>query len=279
MSPSNTGSRPDHPVGHNDHVDWSLRACARKGHITYMPDEPELRARLAVDTPVGQAWRCLRCGDFTVGAAHGSGPAGEAPIVLRGKALRDATVLRLLAGERFVRALVLFGLAYAVIRFRTAQGDLRASFEQALPAAGPLADRFHIDLTDSGIVTKIRSALESNPHTLTLVTIFLLGYGALQLVEAVGLYSLKRWGEYVAVVATSVFLPVEIHELLAKVTALRIGALAVNVAAVVYLVYSKRLFGVRGGLAAVEAAQHSASFLQVEAAGEEPDGQPHPARV
>ena len=256
-------------MGHNDHVDWSLRACARKGHVTYMPDEPDLRARLTVDTPVGAAWRCLRCGDFTVGPAHGSGPAQDAPTVLRGKALRDATVLRLLAGERFVRAVVLFGLAYAVIRFRTAQGDLRTSFEQALPAARPLADRFHIDLTDSGIVTRIRSVLESNPHTLTLVTVFLLGYGALQLIEAVGLYSLKRWGEYVAVVATSVFLPVEIHELLARVTALRVGALVVNVAAVVYLVYSKRLFGVRGGLAAVEADRHSASFLQVEAAADQ----------
>ena len=231
-----------------------------------MPDEPDLRARLTVDTPVGEAWRCLRCGDFALGPARRGGPAEDAPVVLRGKALRDATVLRLLAVERAVRALVLFALAYAVIRFRSAQVDLRTSFEQALPAARPLADRFHLDLTDSGIVSRIRTVLESNPHTLTLVTISLLGYGALQLVEAVGLYSLKRWGEYVAVVATSVFLPVEIHELLAKVTALRVGALVVNIAAVVYLVYSKRLFGVRGGLAAVEAAQHSASFLQVEAA-------------
>lgn len=267
---------PATAVHHTDPVDWSLRACARKGHITYAPDEPVLRARLAVDTSVGEAWRCLRCGDFAVGPAHSGGPAEDAPVVLRGKALRDATVLRLLAGERFVRAVVLFGLAYAVIRFRTAQGDLRASFEQALPVARPLADRFHLDLTDSGIVTRIRSVLASNPHTLTLVTVFLLGYGALQLVEAVGLYSLKRWGEYVAVVGTSVFLPVEVHELLAKVTALRVGAFAVNVAAVVYLVHGKRLFGLRGGLAAVEAAQHSASFLQVEAAADQPGGQPVP---
>ena len=27
-------------------VDWSLFGCARKGHVTYAPDEPELRDRL-----------------------------------------------------------------------------------------------------------------------------------------------------------------------------------------------------------------------------------------
>ena len=260
-------------------MDWSLRACARKGHVTFTPDEPALRARLSVTTPVGVAWRCLRCGDFAVGPPRGSGPADEAPVVLRGKALRDATVLRLLAVERAVRAVVLFALAYAVIRFRSAQGDLRATFERALPAAKPLANTFHIDLTDSGIVTRIRSVLESNPHTLTLVTGFLIGYGVLQTVEAVGLYSLKRWGEYVAVVATSVFLPIEVHELLAKVTALRVSAFVVNVAAVVYLVYSKRLFGLRGGFAAVEAQRHATSLLEVEAAGDQSDGRPHGARI
>ena len=38
----------------------------------------------------------------------------------------------------------------------------------------------------------------------------------------------------------------------------------VNVAAVVYLLLSKRLFGLRGGHAAYQAEQHEASLLEVE---------------
>jgi len=38
----------------------------------------------------------------------------------------------------------------------------------------------------------------------------------------------------------------------------------VNVAAVVYLVWTKRLFGLRGGHAAFEAERHSVSLLEVE---------------
>jgi uncharacterized membrane protein (DUF2068 family) len=66
------------------------------------------------------------------------------------------------------------------------------------------------------------------------------------------------------VVATSLFLPLEIYELSEKVTLLRIGAFALNVAAVLYLLLSKRLFGLRGGHRAYEAQLHEASLLEVE---------------
>ena len=247
-------------------MDWSLRACGRKGHVTYAPDEAELFERLHVDTPAGEAWRCLRCADFVVGPPVSSGPADEAPIVLRDRALRDATVLRLLAVERGIRALVLLALAYGVLRFRGSQSNLRATFERALPAARPLQRALHINLTDSAYVERIQKVLSSKPHTLTLLFIALLAYGALEMLEAVGLFLLKRWGEYVAAVGTAIFLPLEVHELLNMVTVVRAGAFLINVAAVVYLVLTKRLFGVRGGRAAFEAERESASLLEIEGA-------------
>jgi uncharacterized membrane protein (DUF2068 family) len=251
-------------------MDWSLRACARKGHVTYAPDEPALRERLHVATPAGEAWRCLRCGDYALGPPHGAGPADEAPIVLRGRALRDATVLRLLAAERLIRAVVLLALAYGVLRFRGSQQSLRETFQRALPAAKPLENALHVNLTDSAFVARVQSVLSSKPHTLTLIAIALLAYGALQLVEGVGLWLLKRWGEYVAAVGTSVFLPLEVHELLNKVTVIRVGALVINLAAIAYLVWTKRLFGVRGGRAAFEAKREAESLLEVETSAAAP---------
>ena len=247
-------------------MDWSLRACGRRGHETYAPDEPELRDRLHVATPAGEAWRCLRCGDFVVGAPELSGPADEAPIVLRGRALRDATILRLLAAERAARGVIILAIAYGVLRFRASQRDLRDAFERALPAAKPLEEALHVNLTDSAFVHRLQHVLSSKPHTLTLIAIGLFAYAALQIIEGVGLWMLKRWGEYVAVVATSAFIPLEVYELIERVTVLRVGALVVNVAAVIYLVWTKRLFGVRGGHAAFEAERHSESLLEVEAA-------------
>jgi uncharacterized membrane protein (DUF2068 family) len=247
-------------------VDWSLRGCARQGHVTYAPDEEALRLRLTAETPAGEAWRCLRCADFVVGPPHGSGPADHAPIVLRGKALKDATILRLLAAERFGRGLLLLVLAYGVYYFKDAKTSIRQTFDEAIPAARPLADVFDYDLDASPTVERLRHVLDSSQHTLTLVTLGLVAYGALQLLEGVGLWMLKRWGEYVAVVGTSAFLPLEVYELTDKVSWLKVAALLVNLVAVVYLVVSKRLFGVRGGHAAFEAERNSESLLEIEAA-------------
>ena len=77
-------------------------------------------------------------------------------------------------------------------------------------------------------------------------------------------------------VATAAFIPIEIHELLHKATAFKIATFAVNVAAVVYLLLSKRLFGLRGGREAAERELHSASLLEVEEAVGDAPGEAHP---
>src|SRR4026209_2561411 len=97
--------------------DWNSRSCGLHGHATYAPSERALAARLQVTTPSGDAWRCLRCGAYVLGRPQGSGPAENAPIVLRGNALRDAFILRFLAVERAVRGVLLVALAYGIWRF------------------------------------------------------------------------------------------------------------------------------------------------------------------
>jgi uncharacterized membrane protein (DUF2068 family) len=82
----------------------------------------------------------------------------------------------------------------------------------------------------------------------------------------VGLWLMKRWGEYFAVVATSVFLPLEIHDLLKGVTTTRVATLTINIAAVLYLLISKRLFGIRGGRKAYEEERQGDQLLDLERA-------------
>ena len=65
-------------------------------------------------------------------------------------------------------------------------------------------------------------------------------YGSLFTVEGVGLWKGKRWAEYLTVIATSTLIPFEVYELARRLTMVRVSALAVNVAAVIYLVYRLR---------------------------------------
>jgi len=264
--------------------DWNSRSCGLHGHATYAPTEPALAARLQATTPSGNAWRCLRCGAYVLGTPHGSGPADAAPIVLRGKALRDTFVLRFLAVDRGIRGTLLLALAYGVWRFDGSRGALRRVLNSYLPALEPLAYKFGVDLEESGPVRLIQQALTARHSTLLLVALGVLAYGVLELVEAYGLWFKKRWGEYVAVVATALFVPLEIHEIIVKVTWLRVGALIINLFAIAYILWTKRLFRFRGGHGAFEAERRNDSLLEIEHAaaleqategGQDPAGDSH----
>lgn len=241
---------------------WELVTCALAGHVTYAPDEEALADRLSGTTGLGEVWRCLRCGEFTIGEPQGRGHAEDAPMIMRGKALRQAIIIRALAVERMFRAVVIALAAYAVWKFRGARGAIQATLDRDLPifrAAGFKVDQLTI-------VHELEKALAAKPSTLALLTLMLAAYALVEVVESVGLWLLKRWGEYFAVIATSVFLPLEIHDLTKGITMTRVVTFTINMAAVVYLLISKRLFGLRGGRKAYDAERRSEQLLDVERA-------------
>ncbi|MGL6235728.1 MAG: DUF2127 domain-containing protein [Segniliparus sp.] len=247
-------------------MDWALRHCGLHGHETYAPDETALRERLVTTTAVGEAWRCLRCGDFVPGAPRRSGPADHAPEVPQGRLLRDRWIMRALAIERGLRAVVILGVAYAIFRLSFAREKAQQAFEDELPLLRPIADQLGWNMDKSKILHGISKVLDLSSGTMRWIGAAVVVYALLQIVEAVGLWLVKRWGEYFAVVATSMFLPLEIYELVERVTPLKVGALLVNIVAVVWLIWSKRLFGVRGGGVAYHAEHSAESLLTVERA-------------
>jgi uncharacterized membrane protein (DUF2068 family) len=248
-------------------VEWSLFVCARKGHVTYAPDEPELRDRLMAPTAGGPAWRCLRCGAFVTGGPHGSGPAAAAPLLRRGKELRGELLLRVFAVDRFLRFLILGAAAYGVWWFKYDRASIQRAFNHALPAIRALYQDLGFNVSNSKLLPFIQRSFTHTSRWLTLVAIGLAAYALIELVEGIGLWLGRRWGEYFAMVATSVFLPYEVYDLVAvKVTWLRVVAFVINLLLVIYLAWTKRLFGIRGGAKAYEAGLRTESFIEVEQA-------------
>ena len=242
-------------------MDWSLYGCARKGHVTYAPDEPALRERLTAQTAGGPAWQCLRCGTFVTESQHGSGRAAAAPLVLRGKEIRSQLILRVFAVERFLRFLVFALAAYGVWQFRSNQASIEHAYNNDLPTIRTLYRELGFDVNHSRLLGLIHESFALTPRTLTFLAIGLAVYAVIELVESVGLWLGQRWGEYFAMVATSIFLPYEVYDLTVKVTWLRVTAFVINLLLVVYLVWTRRLFGVRGGKQAYEARLRSESVI------------------
>ncbi len=265
-------------------MDWSLLGCGAGGHVTFAPDEPGLRDRLGVAMPEGQTWRCLRCGTFVIGEPTASGPAASAPRVRRAEQVRSALILRIFAVERFIRALIFAALAIAVWRFSVSRLSFEQAYDQALPPLRALLSDFGFRVDHSKLLGLLHEAFTVDPRKLGYIAIGLGAYAVVEVIEGVGLWLVKRWGEYFAMIVTSLGLPYEIYDLANKVTVLRVVAFLINLALVLYLVLTKRLFGVRGGKAAYEARLRGESILDAEIAalaaegGGELEQQPEPGR-
>ena len=247
-------------------MDWSLLGCGASGHVTFAPDEPALRDRLNVATREGPAWRCLRCGTFVIGEPIATGPAADAPQVRRAEQVRSALILRIFAVERFFRALIFAALAIAVWRFSISRLSFEQAYDQALPPLRALLRDFGFSVQHSKLLGLLHEAFTVDPRTLRYIALGLGAYAVIEVIEGVGLWLVKRWGEYFAMIVTSLGLPYEIYDLTNKVTVLRVVAFVINLALVLYLVLTKRLFGVRGGKKAYEAHLRSESILDAEMA-------------
>jgi uncharacterized membrane protein (DUF2068 family) len=242
-------------------VDWSLIDCGRKGHLTYAPSEAGVRRQLLAQAESGEAWRCLRCGAYVTGGPQMSGPAAEAPVPRRGKEVRSALILRVFAVERFLRALAVAAISFVVWRFEYARETIEQAFDRERPELRNLFHQLGYNIDNSKLVGLFNRALTLSPATIKLLAIGLACYAAIEVVEGVGLWIGRRWGEYFAMVATSVGLPLEIYDLVNKVSTIGFVLFAINLFLVLYLVITKRLFGVRGGKRAYDARLRSESIM------------------
>jgi uncharacterized membrane protein (DUF2068 family) len=70
-----------------------------------------------------------------------------------------------------------------------------------------------------------------------------LAYSLLRFVEAYGLWYAKAWAEWIALISGTLYLPVEIYQLVHKQSLLHICVLLINIAVVLYMVYALKTGG------------------------------------
>jgi uncharacterized membrane protein (DUF2068 family) len=237
---------------------YELLVCGLRGHELVGMDAARLRPEDGVFAREagGLRWyRCLRC-DSWLPLEPPARPAGQFPprrdeveLPLRGRALRDKIVLRIIAVDRALHFLVLAAVAVAVFVFAAKQSTLR---QPAYKVLSDIQGSLGGPATRHGFLHNIRHLFSIQNGTLTKIGLLVSAYAILEGVEAVGLWWQKRWAEYLTFIATAVFLPVEVYELLETASVVKAITFLLNLAVVIYLLVAKRLFGLRGGAAAEE---------------------------
>jgi len=260
---------------------YELFTCAWRGHALVGQDAAVVTDAdsLYVREAEGVRWsRCLRCDawfpvpipDHPTSDRVTARDAIELP--LRGPALRDRYVLRLIALDRAVHVVILTFLAVVFLTFARHDKALHDGYQNvmnALNGGGGAALRVR------GVLGYLGKAFHYSPTHLVVLALIFLAYACLEAVEGVGLWRNRRWAEYLTLVATSLLIPYEIYELILRVSILKVVAFVLNVLVVAYLLYAKRLFGVRGGHAAeVERKAELSGWPAVEAAQAHSPGVP-----
>jgi uncharacterized membrane protein (DUF2068 family) len=235
--------------------------CARRGHATPAASVARLRpqdAGLGIDLPDGRRMsRCVRCDVWVadrppqVAATDHLPPLGELLLPRRGEELREAIIIRVIAIDRAIHAVVFGAVAALVFAVDVNLGGLKAQAHSLLAGLQTTVAQTGQQPQRGFLARELVRLLGLNAHVLLVLALTAAGYCVLEAVEAVGLWRERRWAEYLTAVATAGFLPFELHELLVRVTALRVGALIVNLAVLVWLLWRKRLFCIGGGVAAL----------------------------
>ena len=238
---------------------WELLGCAVAGHALVGADvaaDAPNDTDLARQGANGQRWhRCLRCDAWVsiptpIEPARSEFPSHEEiEVPLRGRALRDRYVLRLIAVERMLHVAVfsIVGVVVLVVAANrtTLDADFRLFVRDLRAVQEPIGG--------TGVIAEIGKFVAFSYTSMYMLAAVAFGYALVEAVEAVGLWLGKRWAEYVTFGVTVVFVPFELLDLTRRVTVLTVVTLLINVAIVLYLLIAKRLFGIRGGDAAIRA--------------------------
>jgi uncharacterized membrane protein (DUF2068 family) len=231
---------------------YELIDCGLHGHELIGTHAKKLRptdAIVAFERDGLRWYRCLRC-DSWLALPSPKQPTEEyiPPLEsitppLRGRPLRNRYVLRAIAVDRAFHVIVLGLFATGILLFARHHAGLESDYFKVLNALQGASG----GATQNGELSRVQGIFKLPITRIYELGLLVTAYATLEAIEMIGLWFAKRWAEYLTFIATLVFIPYEVYEIIHKPTALKIVAFIINVAIAMYLLYAKRLFGLRGG--------------------------------
>ena len=277
MRTAETDSAPpgiERPKRFRPKFHYELLVCGVQGHQLVGTDVAEILPQdsLVVRTGNDVRWyRCLRCDSWLPLAPPERPtrkhlpPREQIRVPVRGRPLRDKIVLRLIAIDRAIHFFVLAFLGVLVLFVAAHEHQLQQHLYRVLTDIQGGVGGGPVQSGHTGLIHDLDQLFTLKTTTLRLLGVALFVYAALEGTEAVGLWFQRRWAEYLAFVATALFLPLEVFELTRSASPFKFAAFLINLAIVLYLVIAKRLFGYKGGAAAEQALrEHDLGWRALE---------------
>ena len=146
---------------------------------------------------------------------------------------RAPAALWWIVGLKALKAAALVALGIALLMAR------RLPAEEVLTH---VAAALHVPASSRLLMRAMAFATTLTPGREVALAITAFAYAGLFATEGVGLSRRAPWARWLTIVATSCLVPLEVYEIARRPTAVRIGALVLNLAVVAYLVWRKDVF-------------------------------------
>ncbi len=143
---------------------------------------------------------------------------------------------------RGLKLIAAFKLLKAFALIAVGVGALRLLHKDAAAVAEHWINVFRVDPHNHFIDLLLTKLSILDDRRLKELSVGTFVYAAIFLVEGAGLALRKRWAEYFTIITTSSLLPIEIYELVRRVSVGRSLALVINLAVVAYLVFELRRY-------------------------------------
>lgn len=134
----------------------------------------------------------------------------------------------------------IFKLAKAILLIAAGIGALRLLHKDVAGTVLHWVNVLRVDPDNRFIHRILAKIFRVTPKQLKELSVGTFFYASLLLTEGIGLLLRKHWAEYFTVITTAALLPLEIYELIERLTAAKVAVLVINVAIVVYLIVRLR---------------------------------------
>lgn len=142
--------------------------------------------------------------------------------------------------KKGVRAIAVFEAFKGFLAIAAFFGLLSLRHKDLQTTAENLVNSLHLDPTGELAHKFIEGAGNINESNITTVVVLCAVYIIIRFTEAYGLWFLKPWGEWLAIISGALYVPLELYKLVEKPTFTRAVILLFNLAIVGYLFYFRK---------------------------------------
>ncbi|HLC18590.1 MAG TPA: DUF2127 domain-containing protein [Thermodesulfobacteriota bacterium] len=143
---------------------------------------------------------------------------------------------------RFLQLIILYKSVIGLIEVFVATAFLRTPEKNLEVLLTRIAKGHNLDTGNRVMDFAIEQAGLLSYDLVMNITMIILLFGILNLIESYGLHMRRRWAEWLTIIGTSAMIPYELYELAKGFSSVKVWVLVINCAIVYYLARHKELF-------------------------------------